>query len=58
MSLRRYFKTKHGLPDPRGLLSESLGSRAVQSVNREVEKALEAKSKSRNAGKKRGPYMK
>ena len=55
MSLRQYFKSRDGLPDPKGSLSSRLPSLAIASANREVQKVLE---KSQNPAKKRGPYKK
>jgi hypothetical protein len=53
MSLRQYFRSRDGLPDPRGILSSSLPSRAIAAANREVEAVL-----STEKSKKRGPYQK
>ena len=48
MSLLQYFKSKDGLPDPRGELSSSVTSRAISRAI-EVQAELEKE-------KKRGPY--
>ena len=50
MSLLQYFKSKDGLPDPRGELSSSVTSRAISRANIEVQAELEKEKK------KRGPY--
>ena len=39
MALMRYFKTKGGLPDPKGTLSQSIPSPAITEANKEVRKA-------------------
>ena len=52
MSIRRYFKPKDGLPDPKGSLSCSLPSQAIALANKEVEKVINEKGGS----KKRGQY--
>ena len=51
MALLRYFKTKDGLPDPRGVLS-SLISSAIAQANSEVQKAIS----STTTKQKRGAY--
>ena len=51
-SILRYFKPRDGLPDPNGSLSASLPSQAIDAVNREVERTIDAAK-----GKKRGPYI-
>ena len=40
MSIRDYFKPANGLPDPSGPLSRDLPSRAIATVNREVQRIL------------------
>ena len=56
MSLRRYLKRKDDLPDPNGSLSESIEcSRAIQSVNKEVEQVLGSKERCKS---KCGHYAK
>ena len=52
MSLLRFFKPIDGLPDPRGVLSSSIPSEAIEQANKEVQKATSSKKK------KRGPYIK
>ena len=50
MVLMRYFKTKDGLPDPKGTLSRSMPSPAIAEANKEVRKATNEQPS------KRGPY--
>ena len=42
MSLRKYFKSRDGFPDPRGSLSASISTRAIHQANIEVEKVVNA----------------
>ena len=51
--IRRYFKQRDGLPDPKGFLSACLPSQAIALANKEVEKTMEAVKVT-----KRGPYVK
>jgi exonuclease I len=53
MSLRRYLKSRNGLPDPKGVLSTSISPQAIARANREVESFLKSQ---RNTS--RGPYRK
>ena len=50
MALMHYFKTKGGLPDPKGTLSRSMPSPAIAEANKEVRKATNEQPL------KRGPY--
>ena len=50
MALLRYLKSVDGLPDPRGLLSTSIPSSAIEEANAQVQKVMGAKWK-------RGPYQ-
>ena len=42
MSIKKYFKPREGLPDPRGSISASISTRAIHLANLEVEKAVNA----------------
>lgn len=53
MSIRDYFKPANGLPDPSGPLSRDLPSRAIATVNREVQRIL---AEDRGKEKRRGKY--
>jgi len=53
MSLLKYFKSKNGLPDPRGELSSVILPWQIALANKEVQAELTAAEKS---GKKRGHY--
>ncbi len=50
MALLKYLKPRDGLPNPKGTLSQTLPSRAIEAANREVVQATS------EAGRKRGPY--
>ena len=43
MALLRYLKSVDGLPDPRGLLSTSIPSSAIEEANAQVQKVMGAK---------------
>ena len=45
MSILRYFKPKDSLPDPKGSLSTSMSSEAIESANREVREAMASSAK-------------
>ena len=53
MSIRRFFRPKDGLPDPRGSLSLSVPSEVIALANREVKRFLASETET---GKKRGQY--
>ncbi len=56
MDILRYLKPLNGLPDPRGSLSSTNSSGAINEMNREVERELAASGSQKK--KKRGPYQK
>ena len=53
MSILNYFRPKDGLPDPKGLLSQGVSSRAIATANSEVVKVTGG-----SAAKRRGEYSK
>ena len=53
MSIRKYFKLRDGLPDPKGSLSASIPAEAISLANTEVQKVIDSKK-----ANKRGPYTK
>ena len=50
MSIRKYFKPKDGLPDPKGSLSCILPSQAIAVANKEVEKIMNEKGGTKKCG--------
>ena len=44
MSIRRFFKPKNGLPDPKGSLSASLPLQAIALANKEVQNVVNEKA--------------
>ena len=55
LDIRRFFKSRHGLPDPNGSLSGDISSAVIASANAEVEKLLNDDCIKKNV---RGPYKK
>ena len=53
MALLRYLKPLNGLPDPRGSLSSSIPSTAIEEANTQVQKVTGGAK-----NRKRGPYKK
>ena len=51
MSILCYFKSQHGLPDPKGPVSSQIPLKSIDAANREVEKAFKEAEKSKKRGK-------
>ena len=51
MLIRRYFKPKDSLPDPKGSLSSQIPSQAIALANKEVEKIINKKGGTKKRGK-------
>ena len=55
LDIHRFFKSRHGLPDPNGSLSGDISSAVIASANAEIEKLMNDDCIKK---KVRGPYKK
>ena len=50
MSLLKYLRSKHNLPDPKGSLSTKIPERAISSANQQVGREIESGCKKKKQG--------